>query len=173
MSLCYVSIFKLRFQDRPLPDIKLVLMDHNYSTASSEESQKVEPQDVAEETVELEDPVPLLLQAREKLLLGLPPFWTPYVDRGGVHVMLLSRQNHKAVQRNICCSHGGHVELSVHCVSMPIEQYLAGVDPQMCLSSNNVGEFCDRIIQIVGEVRLMEICAAADNPVFGPSRRIT
>jgi len=150
-------------QAAPTPDVKLVLMDHGYAAAVP----CVEPEVIHEPPVQLEDnSVELLLEAREKLLLGLPPYWVPFVDKNGVHVMLLSRQDKKAVQRSLYCLPSGRVELSVHCRPMLIDPYLEGVCDSVILKSDTVGEFCDRIIAIVAKVRLMEICAGVDNAAY-------
>lgn len=137
-----------------------VPLDHAYSKINTSEAEVTvdEPKEIPAEVT-----FRLLLEAREKLLLCLPPFWYPIVDHSGVHVMLFSRYHQKSVQRTLYFSASGKTELSVHCKPVSIEPFLDGVLSEMPISENNVGEFCDRIIQIVAKVRLKEVCAGVDN----------
>ncbi|KAJ1524634.1 hypothetical protein ONE63_011118 [Megalurothrips usitatus] len=113
----------------------------------------------SEETVSSSE---LLNSVKKKVDAFLHHRWISVVENGTIHVMCLSVQKNKAVQRSIEFSSHGVVELFVHRQPVPIDQFLVSVRPFIPLDSDTVNDFVDRIIAIVNKVRSMEVCSGFD-----------
>ncbi|KAK3910961.1 Transposable element P transposase [Frankliniella fusca] len=105
----------------------------------------------------------LLNLVNKKVNAFLHRQWISKVEMEALHVMCLSPGTNKAVQRCVQFSSKGDVELFVHNQPVQIDPYLHHVQPFIPLAFDTVNEFVDRIITIVNNVRLMEICSGYDD----------
>ncbi|KAK3925948.1 Proline--tRNA ligase [Frankliniella fusca] len=112
------------------------------------------------------DAKPLLFNVKDKLAFLLPNLFIPVVDNGGIHILQIGRRESKAVQREIFVSTAGAVRMEVHGYPFDPRSLLSGVLPQQPLTPDNEGYFIDRVLQIVGNVRLLEICAGVDKEEY-------
>ncbi|XP_034255467.1 uncharacterized protein LOC117653722 [Thrips palmi] len=147
--------------------------------SSSTPSEVLSPPPVsAEESVLEPEPLPqtiplteevaksLLLEVRSNLFLMLPENFVPLVSNGCVHVLMVGRREEKATQRQVTVSLTGDVRLQVHGVNYPAQPVLSGVRANQPLSLTNIGYFTDRIVDIVSNLRVLEICAGNDHKEF-------
>lgn len=93
----------------------------------------------------------------------LPDMFLPLVAHGGIHVLMVGRREDKAVQRQIIMSPSGAIRVQVHGKEYPALVLLKGVQNQVSLSDDTIGQYVDRIVQIVANLRVLEICAGADH----------
>lgn len=75
--------------------------------------------------------------------------WIPVAAQEGFHILLLSRGEDKAIQRNVFCYFNGAVRITVHRRSLPADlhaEILKNSSPSVTLSAASVKEFVDRVV---------------------------
>ncbi|XP_052126892.1 uncharacterized protein LOC127750159 isoform X2 [Frankliniella occidentalis] len=141
-----------------------VSLEHDYCLSDHGVSNNKEDSAVhslsTEETVSVTE---LLLEAQKKVSLFLPVRWICIVGRDLLHVLCLSAQNNKTVQRTLEFSPGGQTELFVHCHPVPLDEYTSALDPPLPLDSDSVNLFVDRVVSVVNNVNDREICSGYDD----------
>lgn len=100
----------------------------------------------------------LLSLAAEGLRVRLRPNWICLTEGDGIHVMQLSRNFEKCVQRRLFFSRRGDVHLSVHCVPLPISNFVPCLKMVKLEDQRNLSEFVIAMEAIVNVVRELEIC---------------
>ncbi|KAK3911434.1 LOW QUALITY PROTEIN: Zinc metalloprotease [Frankliniella fusca] len=109
----------------------------------------------------------LLFEVRNKLFQMLPYYFTSVVDNRGIHVLMVGRRESKAVKRELFVSSGGDVRIEVHGQEYATHSVLQDVMEQKpLLNEQDIGYFVDRIVQIVTNLRLLEVCAGMDKTEF-------
>ncbi|KAJ1528931.1 hypothetical protein ONE63_007300 [Megalurothrips usitatus] len=103
----------------------------------------------------------------------LPHYFMPIVDNGGLHVLMVGRKQSKAVQRSVFVSPSGSVKFEVHGKEYRGNEVLRGVPIEKPLSNENLGYFCDRIVKIVSNLRMLEICAGMNKEEFKEAWPVT
>lgn len=114
-----------------------------------------------------------MLEARNKLFLMLPETFVPIVDRKAIHVLMIGRKEAKAVQRQVTVSLSGDIHLQVHGLDYPAHSVLSGVRSQQPLTEDTCGYFVDRVVEVVSNLRLLEICAGMDQQEFKEAWSVT
>jgi len=89
--------------------------------------------------------------------------WISVLEVDTIHVLCLSVENNKSVQRSLEFNAKGGVNLFVHREPLPIDDFLCDVTPFIPLEDDTVNDFVDRIITIVNNVRKMEVCSGMMN----------
>lgn len=108
----------------------------------------------------------LLLLARNQLFLMLPSNCVPVVDQDSLHVLMIGLRQSKAVQRQVTVSLSGDIKIQVHGKDFPENKILSGVSAQKPLKQDTCGQFVDRIVEVVSNLRLLEVCAGMDRIEF-------
>ena len=72
--------------------------------------------------------------------------------------MLLSRRHEKSIQRRIFFSSNGQVELSVHCVPIPLSAYLTTWTSVNLFSRTCLDDFVQMMMVVVHAISQLEIC---------------
>ncbi|KAK3929585.1 DNA transposase [Frankliniella fusca] len=108
----------------------------------------------------------LLIRARNQLLLMLPSNCVPIVDQDSLHVLMIGRRQSKAVQRQVTVSLSGDIKIEVHGEDFPENKVLSGVSAQKPLKQETSGQFVDRIVKVVSNLRLFEVCAGMDRKEY-------
>ncbi|KAK3916147.1 Transposable element P transposase [Frankliniella fusca] len=103
----------------------------------------------------------LLIRARNQLLLMLPSNCVPIVDQDSLH----ARQS-KAVQRQVTVSLSGDIKIEVHGEDFPENKVLSGVSAQKLLKQETSGQVVDRIVKVVSNLRLFEVCAGMNRKEY-------
>lgn len=108
----------------------------------------------------------VLEEMKQKLDFFLYSNWVSVLERDGISVLLVARDRPRVSQRSIFFHYGGAVQMSVHCYDLDSEPYVKDAPLPFPLSGETINEFVDRAVYVVGQVRLMEICAGVDNEKY-------
>ncbi|KAK3915650.1 Transposable element P transposase, partial [Frankliniella fusca] len=144
-----------------------ISIEHDYCSSSNDStdisSNFSTVNDSHGKNVETFSEIELLLEAKSKVSAFLPHRWMCIVGRNLLHVLQLSAQNNKTVQRSLEFSPGGLTELFVHCQAVPLDPFTSELDPPLPLDQDTVDTFVDRVISIVNSVNSYEICSGYDD----------
>ncbi|XP_034252547.1 uncharacterized protein LOC117652025 [Thrips palmi] len=110
----------------------------------------------------------LLALAAEALRMRLKPNWICVLDGKGIHTMQLSRNSEKCVQRRIYFNPRGDVHLSVHCVPIPISNFVSGLKMVKLHYQHDVSAFVAAMERVVNIVWQLEICTGVTHEKYKP-----
>lgn len=138
-------------------------MDHDYVTKNPSSRIKKDTHQFRIPYVVSQE---VLMDVKKKVELFLPPRWFPIVDQDKIHVVFVSIQSSVSVQRSLVILPTGQVELYVHSQKVDVNPYTSKLDPPVTLDANSANSFVDRIINIVNNVRKMEVCSGYDEDKY-------
>lgn len=110
----------------------------------------------------------LLRDVKDKISLFLNKRFVPIIHRNSLHVVQISVHSNLSIQRTLVFHPSGRVELYVHCKQVSAEPFLDKVSLPIELKHNEFAMNCfvDRCIEIINNVRQMEICSGFDDEKY-------
>jgi hypothetical protein len=108
----------------------------------------------------------LLIEVEKKVKAFLFRHWITILDDEAIHVVLMSPLENVSVQRSLKFSVYGDVEVKVHCKLIDCEKFMTNTDPHVPVEESTVHSFVDRIVTVVNNVRVLEVCSGYDDINF-------
>lgn len=94
--------------------------------------------------------------------------WICLTEEDGIHAMQLSRNFEKCVQRRIFFSRSGAVHLSVHCVPIPISNFVPCPKLGKLQDERSLSDFVKAMQAIVNNISEQEICTGVCQDKYKP-----
>ncbi|KAK3931225.1 LOW QUALITY PROTEIN: Transposable element P transposase [Frankliniella fusca] len=113
-------------------------------------------------TLTEEEATDLIMELKTKVDLFLPCNWICVAEKRTVHLVLLSRNIEKSIQRRIGYRSDGELTVSVHGKAVDSDRFLKNLAKPGALCRNTVDSWVDFLVSLLNEVRGLEICSGID-----------
>ncbi|KAK3909685.1 Transposable element P transposase [Frankliniella fusca] len=113
-------------------------------------------------TLTEEEATDLIMELKTKVDLFLPCNWICVAEKRTVHLLLLSRNIEKSIQRRIGYRSDGELTVSVHGKAVDSDRFLKNLAKPGALCRNTVDSWVDFLVSLLNEVRGLEICSGID-----------